>query len=177
MPSSKTLVGRRNLTAARRFVFRDLNGSEHRAVHALEGNQVPAGIGYRDVHLPFSLIRLSHGRLNHCLRRASDIGSPYGRSKGISSGTTSRGLDVARPDLLARPILSFDIFIFLLMAYNLRRADRTTRPVGANDCSGLLPFPGAFGSESLRPGGHRSYGRRRRRGRRWHEFSCCILPR
>src|ERR1700687_404961 len=35
-----------------RRVFRNLNGSEHRAVHSSEGNQVTTGIGYCYVHFP-----------------------------------------------------------------------------------------------------------------------------
>jgi hypothetical protein len=68
MPSSKTDLrwppeGHR----CSRLVFRDLNGGEHRAVHALEGNQVTAGIGYCDIHFPIPLFGLCHGGLNNRL--------------------------------------------------------------------------------------------------------------
>jgi hypothetical protein len=50
-----------------RLVLRNLNGGEHRAVHPLEGNQVAAGIRYRDIHFPIPLLGLCHGGLNHRL--------------------------------------------------------------------------------------------------------------
>jgi len=49
IPSSKTLVSRRKVAAARACV-RHLNGGKHRAVHPLEGHQMAAGIDYRYVH-------------------------------------------------------------------------------------------------------------------------------
>ena len=48
-----------------RLVLRNLNGGKHRAVHSLESNQVPAGIGYRYVHFPIPFLGLSHRSLNN----------------------------------------------------------------------------------------------------------------
>src|SRR5258705_7879844 len=49
------------------LVLGNLNSGKHRAVHSLEGNQVTAGIGYCDVHLPFPLLRLCHSSVNYRL--------------------------------------------------------------------------------------------------------------
>src|SRR5208283_1472753 len=45
----------------------NLNGGKHGTVHALKGDEVAAGIGDRNVHLPIPFLRLCHRRLNHCL--------------------------------------------------------------------------------------------------------------
>ena len=67
MPSSKTFVEAPENGGCSRFVFRNLNGSKHRAVHSLEGNQVAAGIGYCYVHLPISHLGLCYSSVNNRL--------------------------------------------------------------------------------------------------------------
>jgi hypothetical protein len=62
-PSSKIFVGRRKVTAAR-LVFRNLNGGEHGAFHALERNQVATGIGNGYVHLSLPFPGLCRSGLN-----------------------------------------------------------------------------------------------------------------
>jgi hypothetical protein len=51
-----------------RLVLRNLNRGEHRAVHALEGNQVAAGVGYCYVHFPISPSGLGDSGVDDRLR-------------------------------------------------------------------------------------------------------------
>ena len=67
MPSSKIFGGAPEGRGCARFVFRYLNGGKHRAIHSLEGNQVPPGIGDRHVHLPIPPRRFCHGSVDNRL--------------------------------------------------------------------------------------------------------------
>jgi hypothetical protein len=50
-----------------RLVLGNLNRGKHRAIHALERDEVTARIGYGYVHLPIPLLRFRHGGLNNRL--------------------------------------------------------------------------------------------------------------
>jgi hypothetical protein len=49
------------------LVFRYLNGGQHRTVHSVKDDKVPAGIDHRYIHLPIPLLRLSHSGVNNGL--------------------------------------------------------------------------------------------------------------
>jgi hypothetical protein len=82
MPSSKNLRWATESRGCSCFVFRNLDGGKHSAVHSLESNQVASGIGYRYVHFPISLLRLCHCGLNNRLGSVERYRKSIGHIEG-----------------------------------------------------------------------------------------------
>ncbi len=73
------------------FVFCNLYGGKHRAVHALKGDEVAAGIDDRYVHLPIPLLRFRQRRANNRLCSVQRYRRTIRNIGGHFSGTKSRG--------------------------------------------------------------------------------------